>query len=81
MVKGGTGWAVGMAIEEGKPVYVFDQEKGQWFTYSPIWGFWIPLETTPVLTPNFAGIGTRELNDVGRKAIRDVYAKTFGTEP
>ena len=81
MVKGGTGWAVGMAIEEGKPVYVFDQEKGQWFTYSPIWGFWIPLETTPVLTPNFAGIGTRELNDAGRKAIRDVYAKTFGTEP
>jgi hypothetical protein len=81
MVKGGTGWAVGMAIEEGKPVYVFDQEKEQWFTYNAILGAFLPLYDTPVLTSNFAGIGTRELNDAGRQAIRDVYAKTFGTEP
>ena len=81
MVKGGTGWAVGMAINEGKPVYVFDQEQKQWFSYNAILGAFLPLYDTPVLTPNFAGIGTRELNDAGRKAIRDIYTKTFGTEP
>lgn len=81
MVKGGTGWAVGMAINEGKPVYVFDQEQKQWFSYNAILEAFLPLYDTPVLTPNFAGIGTRELNDDGRQAIRDVYAKTFGTEP
>lgn len=81
MVKGGTGWAVGMAIEEGKPVYVFDQEQEQWFEYEPSFDLFFPLEETPILTPNFAGIGTRELNDAGRKAIRDIYTKTFGTEP
>jgi hypothetical protein len=81
MVKGGTGWAVGMAINNGKPVYVFDQEQKQWFSYNAILGAFLPLYDTPVLTPNFAGIGTRELNDDGRQAIRDVYTKTFGTEP
>jgi hypothetical protein len=30
-VQGGTGYAVGMAILEGKPVYVFDQERKTWF--------------------------------------------------
>lgn len=81
MVKGGTGWAVGMAINEGKPVYVFDQEQKQWFSYNAILGAFLPLYDTPILTPNFAGVGTRELNDAGRQAIRDVYTKTFGTEP
>ena len=35
-----------------------------------------PIDT-PVLTKNFAGIGTREINDAGKQAIRDVYDKTF----
>ena len=81
MVKGGTGWAVGMAIEEGKPVYVFDQEKEQWFTYDSDFDLFFPLKEIPVLTPNFAGIGTRQLNEAGAKAIRDIYQKTFGSEP
>ena len=31
---------------------------------------------TPVLTKNFAGIGTREINAKGVQAIKDVYKKT-----
>ena len=73
-VDGGTGYAVQMAMTENKPVYVFDQERNQW--YKHIDGKWSSSET-PVLTSNFAGIGTRELNDNGKIAIEEVYAKTF----
>lgn len=73
IVDGGTGWAVQMAIDNGKPVYVFDQVRNQW--YKNIDGKWSESEV-PTLTPNFAGIGTRELNSLGEKAIESVYSKT-----
>ena len=74
IVDGGTGWAVQMAIDAGKPVYLFDQVRNQWFRNTS--GTWAVTEV-PRLTPNFAGIGTRELNEQGKKAIEDVYAKTL----
>ena len=74
--KGGTGYAIQMAINEGKPVYVYDQEKNQWFTYKN--NTWVKTDT-PTLTKNFAGIGTRNLNENGKKAIEDVFNKTFNT--
>lgn len=37
---------------------------------------WVEIGT-PTLTPNFAGIGTRNINQNGIKAIRDVYENTF----
>lgn len=73
-VQGGTGYAVAMAILHGKPVYVYDQERKQWF--SNIDGKW-RISEIPTLTKNFAGIGTRNLNDDGKKAIEDVYLKTI----
>lgn len=73
-VQGGTGYAVAMAILHGKPVYVFDQERKQW--YKNIDGKWFVSEV-PVLTKNFAGIGTRDLNADGQKAIEAVYEKTI----
>lgn len=72
-VSGGTGYAVAMARAEGKPVFVFDQSQGAWFKASEKGWEQSP---TPTLTPNFAGIGTRELTAEGRQAIEDVYAKT-----
>jgi len=84
LVEGGTAWAVYMAISEGKPVYVFDQNTNVWFE----WQYnakedtgWITTDT-PVLTKNFAGIGTRDINEAGKQAIRDVYTNTFkSTQP
>ena len=73
-VSGGTGWAVQMAIEKGIDVFVFCQLTRKWFKYSS--RFWIECET-PVLTINFAGIGTREIDEYGIRAIEDVYNKTF----
>jgi len=76
-VDGGTGYAVQMGINLGKPVYVFDQSKGQWFSWNGT--SFTPTET-PTLTPKFAGIGTRELTDTGKTTIREVYSKTFTQE-
>lgn len=73
-VNGGTGWAVQMAIDEGKPVHVFDQNEGKWYIWD---GNRFVEEDTPILTKNFAGIGTREINEAGMKAIRDVYENTL----
>lgn len=73
-VTGGTGYAVEMAIQAGKPVYVFDQKRLQW--YKNIDGDWSKSDT-PTLTNNFAGIGTREINEYGKQAIEDVYRVTF----
>ena len=76
-VQGGTGYAVGMAILNKVPVYVFDQERNQWFVN--IDGEWKRVDT-PVLTERFAGIGTRQINDAGKQAIRDVFNKTFNKQ-
>jgi hypothetical protein len=63
-----------MAIDVNKPVYVFDQERNKWYTN--IDKDWVEIGT-PTLTPNFAGIGTRNINQNGIEAIRDVYENTF----
>jgi len=82
IVAGGTGWAVEMAIQKNKPVYIFDMEENCWVT-------WVLLDeedfssnqffvfNTPILTPHFAGIGSRQITPLGEQAIRDVYTKTF----
>lgn len=79
-VTGGTGYAVGMAINHNKPVYVFDQNKNQWYTWNKEQNNFIETDT-PTLTKNFAGIGTRQINENGKQAIRDVYEKTFSNQP
>lgn len=76
MVTGGTGYAVGMAILENKPVYVFDQKQEKWFTYKKETDTFVETDT-PILTPKFAGIGTRYINEAGKQAMKDVVAKTI----
>ena len=88
-VEGGTGWACGMAVSESKPVYVFDQNKKKWyyahytadgkFTRYRLYQDSEGNEMTPILTQNFAGIGTRTINAEGLKAIEEVYNATFNT--
>lgn len=73
-VNGGTSWACVFGILSDKPVYVFEQDKEQWY-------FWnenkFEVCCTPKLTLNFAGIGTRNINSAGINAIRNLYIKTF----
>lgn len=79
-VHGGTGWAVQMAVDSDKPVFLFLQDAmgGGWFRYMPIVGFESLRGETPILTKNFAGIGTRDINMFGKSAIQRVYKQTFG---
>lgn len=78
VVEGSIGQTVQMAINDNKPVYVYDQVRKQWF-YN-INGQWQVFSGIPKLTKNFAGIGTRELNQDGKDAIKQVYENTFNDE-
>lgn len=78
MVDGGTGYAVQMAIDNNKSVYVFDQDRDCWFRWSFTSLRFIELKESPVITcENFAGIGTREIKNNGINAIKELYKKTF----
>ena len=77
LVNGGTGWAVQMAVDNNKPIFLFEQEMNSWFLYDPASKEFAKVDYTPTLTPNFAGIGTREINEVGEAAIGSVYNQTF----
>jgi hypothetical protein len=78
VVDGGTGYAVMMAINQENDVYVFDQIKDKWFRWSYNSLRFMELKGVPSITEqDFAGIGTREIQPNGVKAIRDVYEKTF----
>lgn len=76
-VKGGTGWAVQMAITYGKPVFIFDQIQKSWFIYNISINQFSEIDYIPTLTKDFAGIGTRELSFHGGTAIDAVYKETF----
>lgn len=78
IVEGGTGWAVQMAIDNNKPVYVFDQKSGLWTTFIYAMKIFSPYGEPITLTKNFAGIGSRKLTEVGRNAIIEVYKNNFG---
>ena len=78
VVDGGTGYAVQMAINNGKFVYVFDQDKDKWFRWSYTALKFIEVkEDLKINFENFAGIGTREIKPNGIKAIEDLYKRTF----
>jgi hypothetical protein len=74
-VHGGTGWSVELARRWNKRVWVFDQEHAAWFNWTgSSWTRGVPV----IETPDFAGTGTRFLNDAGKAAIRDLFDRSFG---
>ena len=78
IVEGGTGWAVQMAIDTKKPVYVFDTTSNSWHRYTYEKEKFISCDKTPRLSLNFTGIGTRDLQDKGKAAIEKIFEETFG---
>lgn len=75
-VKGGTGWGAEFAKICNKPLYVFGQARNGWFKWEKL--EWVPVEN-PVITSNrFTGTGTRFLEDNGRRAIAELYERSFG---
>lgn len=73
-VKGGTGWGIELAKFFNRPVSVFDQETNKWFSWDG--NDW--KEDQPVISNNtFCGTGTRNLSDEGKKAIEDLFTRSF----
>ena len=76
-VRGGTGWGAEFAKLCNKPLFVFDQEKDGWFRWTG--DDWERLRETPRIThPHITGTGTRTLQPNGRRAIEELFTKSFG---
>lgn len=73
-VDGGTGYATTRGIQRGIPVYIFDQIAGQWKVWDSNKKSFIKT-TEPTLTPHAATIGTREINNLGKQAIKSILSK------
>lgn len=75
-VEGGTAWAVQMYIDRCKieniqpKLFLFDQKKNQWYKWEENW---INIDSPPKPEKIYAGIGSRDLNDFGKNAIRNLY--------
>jgi hypothetical protein len=76
-VRGGTGWGAEFAKLCNKPLYVFDQEKDGWFQWTG--SDWKPRgNDAPVVThPHFTGTGTRLVRGNGKRAIEELFTKSF----
>jgi len=68
-VQGGTGYAIACAINVKKTIYFFEQNDNQWYYFDYESDRFEIYEEIPKLTKKFAGIGTRDINDNGIKAI------------
>ena len=78
--EGGTGYAVTRGILTNKPTFVFNQSDNYgneigWYKWDNKSNDFVKVET-PILTKNYAGIGSQEINELGIQAIKDVYEKT-----
>jgi hypothetical protein len=74
-VKGGTGWGAEFAKLCNKPLFVFDQVQDRWFRWSG--SAWDALEPPTIQHPHFTGTGTRFLEDNGRRAIKELFSRSF----
>ena len=74
-VKGGTGWGAEFAKLCNKPLHVFDQPRGAWFVWDK--DVWTEVEAPVIAHAHFAATGTRFLEDNGRIAIQDLFARSF----
>lgn len=74
-VRGGTGWGAEFAKLCNKPIFVFDQEKGRWFTWKE--DRWADAGEPAIRHAHFAGTGTRFLEENGRRAIAGLFERSF----
>ena len=74
-VNGGTGWGAEFAKICNKPLYVFDQERAEWFRWDR--DRWSVARGAVVSRENFTGTGTRSLTPQGRAAIEQLFERSF----
>ena len=74
-VKGGTGWGAEYSKICNKTLHVYDQEQHAWFKW--VKRNWKNEENPKIKSKKFAGTGTRFLNSKGRKAIKELFERSF----
>lgn len=73
-VRGGTGWSVELAKMWGKDLWVFDQERNEWYCWkAAAWHVGLPIITATTI----AGTGTRLLKENGKSAIEALFTRSF----
>ena len=78
-VRGGTGWGAEFAKLCNKPLHVFDQEKNSWFSWTG--EDWEKRSSAngPIITHvHLTGTGTRKMQANGKRAIDDLFRRSFG---
>jgi len=78
-VRGGTGWGVELSRLWKKPLFVFDQERRSWFQWSG--RAWEMMQPPSISVESFAGVGTQSLTDDGKRAIYELFVRSFGEPP
>jgi len=78
-VRGGTGWGAEFAKLCNKPLHVFDQAKDAWFWWDgDDWKHVHDRAAAPVVKhQHFTGTGTRSLQANGKRAIEELFARSF----
>jgi hypothetical protein len=77
-VKGGTGWGAEFSKICNKPLHVFDQKRNKWFIWNKL--DWVERKKAdePVISHvHFTGTGTRFIEENGKKAIKELFARSF----
>ena len=74
-VKGGTGWGAEFAKICNKDLFVFDQAKDTWSKWEH--GAWKAVEAPVISAGHFTGTGTRFLEENGKKALEELFARSF----
>jgi hypothetical protein len=77
-VKGGTGWGAEFAKICNKPLFVFDQERDGWFSWDN--AEWKAIEPPTIGATAFTGTGTRFIEENGRRAIAELFDRSFGAK-
>jgi hypothetical protein len=79
-VRGGTGWGAEFAKLCNKPLHVFDQDRNAWFWWKDDdWNQVHNQDSAPVIMhPHFTGTGTRSLQANGKRAIEELFSRSFG---
>lgn len=77
LINGGTGYASTRAIINHKNVYLFEQEMVQWMQYSYKEEKFVKSQIKPVLDKRSTVVGTREINENGKKAIDAIIRRSF----
>ncbi|MCP3941598.1 MAG: hypothetical protein GY710_08970 [Desulfobacteraceae bacterium] len=73
-VKGGTGWGVELGKLFNRPIFVYEQDRKEWFSW--IDNSW--QQVTPVIShKTFTGTGTRNLTEDAKKAMESLFERSF----